>query len=74
MVGDEKNVETYKEVAKALGIKTVANTRRLWKKYEFPLKYRLGPNGWIRMTLNELERFRKLIYRGQRHKKQLKAA
>jgi len=61
----EKLIETYGEVAQALGENartgrtySISHVRRLWKRYGFRLKYRLLKRGWIRMTYDELEKFR----------------
>lgn len=64
--GSQKElIETYGEVAKALGPNVSAVwARKLWKKYEFKLKNRLSPRGWIRMTPSELMRFKRMIQKG----------
>lgn len=56
----ERLFETFGEVARALGY-SIPHVKRLWKKYGFRLHHRLGERRRMRMTEEELQRFKRAI-------------
>ena len=58
----ERLIETFGEVAQALGC-SVSYARELWRKHGFKLSHRLRPRGRIRMTRDELTRFKTRVQR-----------
>lgn len=59
-------IETFGEVAKILGCGE-RWARELWKLVGgFKLKHRLGARGRIKMTVDEMRRFKKLVQARQR--------
>lgn len=60
----EKLIETFGEVAQALGCST-SYAQKLWGRHGFKLKNRFRPGGRIRMTIDELERFKNRVWNGK---------
>jgi len=56
----ERLFETFGEVARALGY-SIPHVKRLWKKFGFRLKHQLGERRRMRMTEEELQRFKRAI-------------
>lgn len=61
----EKLIETFGEVAQALGC-SISYARELWRKHGFKLSHRLRPRGRIRMTGEELGRFKARVQKAGR--------
>lgn len=67
----EKLIETFGEVAQAFGVNpatgksySVSYVQKLWVRHGFRLKNRIRRLGRIRMTVEELERFKDRVWKG----------
>ncbi len=56
----ENLIETWGEVARELKC-SVSWVKKLWNRFGFQLEHKLRPSGRVKMTKQELERFRDRI-------------